>query len=58
MPTCRSCKDEVDELVSVKTEGRRIRVCEDCAERIAEEGEIAELSESVMQEMMGYKGRR
>jgi ribosome-binding protein aMBF1 (putative translation factor) len=58
MPTCRSCKDEVDELVSVKAEGRRIRVCEDCAERIAEEGEIAELSESVMQEMMGYKGRR
>lgn len=58
MPTCRSCKDEVDELVSVKSEGRRIKVCEDCAERIAEEGEIAELSESVMQDMMGYKGRR
>lgn len=58
MPTCRSCKDEVDEVVSVKSEGRRIKVCEDCAERIAEEGEIAELSESVMQDMMGYKGRR
>lgn len=58
MPTCRSCKDEVDELVPVKVEGRRTKVCEDCAERIAEEAEIAELSESVVQDMMGYKGRR
>ncbi len=58
MPTCRSCDDEVDELVSVKVSGRRIKVCEDCAERIAEEAEIAEMSESVIQDMMGYKGRR
>lgn len=58
MPTCRSCDDEVDELVSVKPDGRRIKVCEDCAERIAEEAEIAEMSESAMQDMMGYKGRR
>jgi ribosome-binding protein aMBF1 (putative translation factor) len=58
MAVCRSCKDEVDELVSVKTEGRRIKVCEDCAERLLEEAEIAEMGESVMQDMMGYKGRR
>ena len=58
MATCRSCDDEVDELVSVKPDGRRIKVCEDCAERIAEEAEIAEMSESAMQDMMGYKGRR
>ncbi len=58
MPTCGACEDEVDELVSVKAGGRRIKVCEDCAERIAEEAEIAEMSESVIQEMMGYKGRR
>lgn len=58
MATCRSCDDEVDELVSVKADGRRIKVCEDCAERIAEEAEIAEMSESAMQDMMGYKGRR
>ena len=58
MPTCRSCDDEVDELVAVKVERRRIKVCEDCAERIAEEAEIAEMSESVIQDMMGYKGRR
>jgi hypothetical protein len=58
VPTCRSCDDEVDELVSVKAGGRRIKVCEDCADRIAEEAEIAEMSESVIQDMMGYKGRR
>lgn len=58
MPTCRACDDEVDELVTAKAEGRRIKVCEDCAERIAEEAEIAEMSESVIQDMMGYKGRR
>lgn len=58
MAVCRACKDDVDELVSVKAEGRRIKVCEDCAERIAEEAEIAEMSESVVQDMMGYKGRR
>lgn len=58
MPTCRACDDEVEELVTVKADGRRIKVCEDCAERIAEETEIAEMSESVIQDMMGYKGRR
>jgi ribosome-binding protein aMBF1 (putative translation factor) len=58
MPVCRSCKDEVDELVSVKVNGRRIKLCEDCAERAEEEAEIAEMSESVVQDMMGYKGRR
>ena len=58
MPVCRTCKDEVDEVVSVKADGRGIKVCEDCAERLAEEAEIAEMSESVVQDMMGYKGRR
>lgn len=58
MPVCRSCEDEVDELVSVKAAGRRIKVCEDCAERLLEEAEIAEMSVSVIQDMMGYKGRR
>ncbi len=58
MPVCRSCKDEVDELVPVKVNGRRIKLCEDCAERAQEEAEIAEMSESVVQDMMGYKGRR
>lgn len=58
MPTCRSCDDEVDELITVKVDGRRLKLCEDCAERAQEEQEIAELSESVVQDMMGFKGRR
>lgn len=58
MPTCRECNDEVDRLVSVKVAGRARKVCADCADRIREESEIAEASESVIQGMMGYKGRR
>jgi ribosome-binding protein aMBF1 (putative translation factor) len=58
MPICRMCDEEVDELVSVKVNGRRRKVCEDCAERIEEEGLIARESEEVVREMMGFKGRR
>ena len=58
MPVCRECKDDVDELVSVKIHGKRQRLCEDCADRAREEAEIAEASESVIQDMMGFKGRR
>jgi hypothetical protein len=38
--------------------GKRVKMCEDCADRAREEGEIAEASESVIQGMMGFKGRR
>jgi len=58
MPECRECQDEVDEVMSIKVDGRRIKVCEDCADRIREEMEIAEESEAVIQQMMGFKGRR
>lgn len=58
MATCRECQDEVDELVSVKVGRRRIKVCTDCADRLREEQAVAEESESVIQGMMGYKGRR
>jgi len=58
MPTCRECNDEVDKLVSVKVAGKTHKVCEDCADRLREEGEIARESEGVIQGMMGYKGRR
>ncbi len=58
MPKCKNCKEEVDELVYVKVRGRRKKVCEDCAEIIQEEQAIAEESEAVIQQMMGYKGRR
>lgn len=58
MPECRECKDEVDELFSVKVDGRKVKLCEDCADRAREAAEIAEESESVIQDMMGFKGRR
>ena len=58
MPVCKSCGDEVDELVNVKVDGRAKKLCEDCADRVREQGEVAEQSESVVQNMMGFKGRR
>jgi ribosome-binding protein aMBF1 (putative translation factor) len=58
MPTCKECDDEVDALVSVKVDGKSRKVCEDCAERLREQAAIAEESESVVQGMMGFKGRR
>lgn len=58
MPVCRSCNNEVDELVSVKVDGRAKKLCEDCADRAREEHEVAKQSESVVQGMMGFKGRR
>ena len=58
MLTCRECDDEVAKLVTVKVGGKIHKVCEDCADRLREEGEIAEASEGVIQGMLGYKGRR
>ena len=58
MAHCKECDSEVDALVSVKAGGRSKKVCEDCADRVREQQEIAEQSESVVQGMMGFKGRR
>ncbi len=58
MPTCKECDNEVDELKAVKVDGKKKKMCEDCADRVAEQGAIAEQSESVVQGMMGFKGRR
>ena len=58
MPECKECEDEVDELVKVRVDGRTKRMCEDCADRLREEAEIAEESEAVIQQMMGFRGRR
>ena len=55
---CKMCGEEVDEFQVVKFEGKRHKVCEDCADRLREEGEVAEAAESAMQSMMEYKGRR
>jgi hypothetical protein len=58
MPTCKACDDEVDTLVSVKVDGKTKKLCEDCADRARESAEVAEQSEAVVQQMMGFKGRR
>ena len=58
MPVCRECEDEVDEPVKLKVGRRTQKLCEDCADRLREEMEIAEESEAVIQQMMGFKGRR
>ena len=56
--TCKECDNEVDKLVSVKVDGKAKKMCEDCADRAREQAEVAEQSESVVQGMMGFKGRR
>lgn len=58
MPVCKMCDEEVDELVGVKVQGRTKKVCEDCADELREQEDIAEESEAVVQQMMGFKGRR
>lgn len=58
MPTCKECENEVESLVTVKVSGKAKKLCEDCADRAREAAEIAEQSESVVQNMMGFKGRR
>ena len=58
MPVCKRCREEVDDLVSVKVAGRKQKVCEDCALELGQEDAIAEESESVVQNMMGFSGRR
>lgn len=58
MPTCKSCGDEVDELFAVTVDGKKKKLCEDCADLAREQAEVAEASESAVQDMMGFKGRR
>ncbi len=58
MATCKECGSEVDELKTIKVGGKKKKMCEDCADRAAEQGAIAEESEAVVQNMMGFKGRR
>jgi len=58
MPLCKGCDEEAETLTAVKVDGKTKKLCEDCADRARETAEIAEASESVVQGMMGFKGRR
>ena len=54
---CKLCGEQADELVTVQVKGRKRKVCEDCASRLAEEGEIADAALGAVRDMMGYKGK-
>lgn len=58
MPVCKECGDEVETLVKVKVGGKVKKLCEDCADRVREDSEVAEASEQVVRQMMGFRGTR
>ncbi len=58
MPTCKGCGDDADELVTLKVAGKTKKLCESCADEVRESEEVAEQSEAVVQQVMGFKGRR
>jgi hypothetical protein len=58
MATCKGCGEESDELTTVKVAGKSKKLCEACADVAREQDQIAEESESAVQSMMGFKGRR
>lgn len=58
MPTCKGCGEEADELLSVKIAGKTKKLCESCADEAKQSEAILEESEAVVQNMMGFKGRR
>jgi len=55
---CKSCGEEVEELVTVSVDGKTKKLCESCADEARESDAIAEESEAAVQNMMGFKGRR
>jgi ribosome-binding protein aMBF1 (putative translation factor) len=58
MPVCKECGDEVETLVTIRVGRKRVKLCEDCADRRREADEIAEESVGVVRNMMGYTGQR
>jgi hypothetical protein len=58
MPQCKSCGEEAATLVRVQVDGKAKKLCEDCADLVREQAEVAEQSEGAVQQMMGFKGRR
>jgi ribosome-binding protein aMBF1 (putative translation factor) len=58
MALCNGCGNDVEELFKVKVDGRAKKLCEDCVDAAKETAAVAEESEAVVQNMMGFKGRR
>lgn len=54
---CKECGEDVDQLVKTRSEGKTVKVCEDCADRLAQDAEIGREAEGVIGRAMEYKGR-
>jgi len=48
---CKECGNEVDTLYTVKLGGKKKKLCEDCIDRLREEGEVAHEARDVVREM-------
>lgn len=55
---CKQCGEEVEEMVMVRVAGKNTKMCEDCASLAREAAEVAQASETAVQGMMEFKGRR
>jgi ribosome-binding protein aMBF1 (putative translation factor) len=58
MALCKACGQEAEGLVNIKVDGKTKKLCEDCADLANEQADIAQQSEGVVQQMMGFTGRR
>jgi ribosome-binding protein aMBF1 (putative translation factor) len=58
MASCKNCGEDDEDLITLKVGGKRMKLCEECAEEIELDQELAEASEAAVQQMMGFKGRR
>ena len=54
---CKDCGNDVDTLYTVKIGGKRKKLCEDCIDRLREEGEVAQAAQEVVRDMMGARTR-
>ena len=55
---CKSCGEDADELITVTVDGKKRRLCENCADEVNEREAVKVESEAVVQKMMDFKGRR
>ncbi len=52
---CKECGNDTDFLYTLKVEARRVKLCEDCIDRMREQGEVAEEAKVVVREMTAYR---
>ncbi len=53
---CSECREESEELTTVRVAGKKRSLCAECHEVWQEEEEVAKEAGSVMRGMMEYKG--